>query len=90
MKFKGLFLLAFAAGVSGGCCAARAEKIDLPVFGAVTVLDQIDCTTTDHRFQEYPTGASQVQTVLGKSCRVLPPQEDGSFFGYRIGEGKGL
>ena len=90
MKFKGLFLLAFAAGVSGGCCAARAEKIDLPVFGAVTVLDQIDCTTTDHRFQEYPTGASQIQTVLGKSCRVLPPQEDGSFFGYRIGEGKGL
>ena len=63
----------------------------LPVFGEVKVVDQIDCTKDDHRFEDYPSGASRVEDILGKPCRVLPVQESHcSYLSWRIGEGKGL
>ena len=68
-----------------------AETIDLPVFGAVKVLDAVDCTKTGHGFHEYPAGASRVETILDKPCRVMPVQaKDSSFFSYRLGKGNGL
>ena len=69
----------------------HAETVQLPFFGTVPVVDKVDCTATDHRFEEHPAGASRVETVLGRPCRVLPVQEDTSaFLKWRLGEGRGL
>ena len=94
-----LFAAAFCAAALSATAAAPAAKapaanpgtMKLPVYGEVVVVDQIDCTQTDHRFAEHPAGASRVETVLGKPCRVLPVQEGGaSYLDWRLGEGKGL
>ena len=71
--------------------AASAEEIELGMFGKVTVVDEIDCTKTDHRFREYPEGKSRVETILGRECRTMPVMpEEASFLAWRVGEGKGL
>ena len=71
--------------------ALHAETIQLPFFGTIPVVDKVDCTASDHRFEEHPAGASRVETVLGRPCRVLPVQEDTSaFLKWRLGEGRGL
>ena len=71
--------------------AAEAETIDFPVYGKCDVVDVVDCTKDDHRFADYPAGASRVETVLGRPCRVLDVQADRpSHLDWRLGEGKGL
>ena len=71
--------------------SGTAETVNLPVFGDVVVVDSVDCTKTDHRFAEQPAGASRVETILGKPCRVLDVQNDGSsYLDWRLGEGMGL
>ena len=68
-----------------------AAAIALPPFGDVKVVDEIDCAKSDHRFADWPKGASRVETVLGRSCRVLEVQsETASYLDWRLGEGKGL
>ena len=68
-----------------------AAVLDLPPFGEVRVLDEVDCTKRDHAFREYPEGASRVETVLGRACRVMPvAAKEASFFKYRLGQGRGL
>ena len=68
-----------------------AATIALPPFGDVKVVDEVDCTKTDHRFADWPKGSSRVETILGKPCRVLDVQsETASYLDWRIGEGKGL
>ena len=55
------------------------------------VVDSVDCTASDHRFEEHPAGASRVEPLLGRVCRVMPVQEDtSSFLKWRLGEGKSL
>ena len=67
------------------------DTLQLPVYGAATVVDVVDCAQTDHRFADFPAGASRVETVLGKPCRVLDVQpETASWVDWRLGEGKGL
>ena len=77
------------------CCLpllpCMAEEFDLSIFGKTKLIDYIDCSLKNSLFQEYPAGASHVDDILGRKCRVMPIQEgEGSFFGYRIGKGKGL
>ena len=68
-----------------------AAAIALPPFGDVKVVDEVDCARGDHRFEDYPSGASRVDTVLGKPCRVLDVQDEKpSYVAWRLGEGKGL
>ncbi len=47
-----------------------------------------------HLFQESPEGASKVEEILGKKCRVLPndpaAETDPKMFAWRIGAGKKL
>ena len=43
-----------------------AATIALPPFGDVKVVDEIDCTKSDHRFADWPKGSSRVEKVLGK------------------------
>ena len=76
--------LVLAASVS-------AETVNLPLFGDLPVVDSIDCAQSDHRFEDYPAGASRVEEILGKPCRVLPVQDDHcSYLAWRLGEGKDL
>ena len=70
---------------------AQADSVDLPCFGQVRIVDSADCTKLDHGFEEFPHGASRVETVLGRPCRVLPVQDGkSSFVKWRLGEGKGV
>ena len=79
--------LLFAAAMALPLFAA--DTLDLPPFGTVRVLDAIDCATEEaHGFAEYPEGASRVETILGRPCRVMPVQAtDSSFLSYRLGRG---
>jgi hypothetical protein len=44
-----------------------------------------------HAFKESTTGFSQVQTLLGKSCRVMPnTSDDGEYFAYQLANNAGL
>ena len=70
---------------------ASAETIHLPLFGDLPVVDSVDCTEADHRFEEFPDGASRVEEILGKPCRTMPVQEvSSSLLKWRLGEGKGV
>ncbi|GAB6164932.1 hypothetical protein JCM19992_09320 [Thermostilla marina] len=60
-------------------------------FGALPLVDEVDLAADDpgHRFQESPNGASHVETILGRRCRVLKPVSDeSSYFAVRLGEMK--
>ena len=80
-----------AAALSAPAAEDKPATIKLPVYGECEIVDTVDCTQTDHRFAEYPAGASRVETILGKPCRVLDVQaETSSYLDWRLGEGKGL
>ena len=80
-----------AAALCAAAVAAEAETLKLPVYGECEVVDTVDCSQTDHRFLDYPAGASRVETLCGKPCRVLDVQPGGSsFLDWRLGEGKNL
>jgi len=60
-------------------------------LGKAYLVDEVDCARTapDHEFAESPAGASRVQTVLGRRCRVLKPTRgEAAYFTYRIGRMK--
>ena len=60
-------------------------------FGKLYLVDEIDCALQqpDHQFVEDPVGASEVQTILGRPCRVLKKTPDEcAYFSYRIGKMK--
>jgi len=62
-------------------------------LGKAYLVDEIDCARRepDHRFAESPPGASSVQTILGRPCRVLRPTAgEAAYFTYRIGRMKRL
>ena len=72
--------------------AKRRPLVDLgDPFGKLPLVDEIDCGATEeeHRFSEDPAGASRVETILGRPCRVLGKTPgEGAYFSYRIGRMK--
>ena len=94
MRNTTILPLLAAALCAAAPATAEADKpatIKLPVYGVCEIVDTVDCTQTDHRFADYPAGASRVETILGKPCRVLDVQpETASWVDWRLGEGKGL
>ena len=94
MKRTTILPLLAAALCAAAPATAEADKpatIKLPVYGECEIVDTVDCTQTDHRFADFPAGASRVETVLGKPCRVLDVQpETASWVDWRLGEGKDL
>ncbi len=79
-------------GVS--CLAQPVVNLGEP-FGRLPLVDEVVCGNPNdpHEFAESVPGVSRIETVLGKSCRVIPssPEQKGAaFFAYRIGKGKGL
>ncbi|MBQ3809428.1 MAG: hypothetical protein II839_01250, partial [Kiritimatiellae bacterium] len=73
---------------------APGDTVTLPFFGAVTVVDAVDCaaaTADDHRFEEFPEGGSAATNLLGRDCRAMPVQaESSSLLKWRLGEGRGV
>lgn len=62
-------------------------------FGMLPLIDEIQCgdPKDPHELVEKSKGISEVQTLLGQPCRVLPNETGGpKYFAYRIGAGKGL
>lgn len=61
-------------------------------FGKLRLVDEVYCgmATDTHEFSEMPMGASQIQTLLGVSTRVLPNTGDAKYFAYRVGKNKKL
>ncbi len=93
--------LALLLGASATACSAaepqqgQATLVDAgEPFGKLPLIDEIDCgaeTPAGGRpFAESAPGASRVETILGRKCRVLPNEGDTKYFAYRIGQGKGL
>ena len=76
--------------------AAQAEAnkrawIDLPPFGRMQLVDEVNCGLAEpgHQFRESPAGVSRVETILGQPCRVLAPTEgEGSYLAFRLGKWK--
>ena len=73
---------------------AAGDTVELPFFGAVTVVDAVDCAAAaadDHRFEEFPEGGSVATNLLGRACRAMPVQADrSSLLKWRLGEGGGV
>ena len=72
---------------------ARQPWTDLPPFGRVRLVDEVDCAAADpgHQFRESPAGVSTVQTILGRPCRVLRPvAEEAAYVAFRLGQWRRL
>ena len=72
--------------------AKHRRLVDLgPLFGKLPLVDEIRCAERepDHKFVEDPAGASRVETILGRPCRVLEKTEgESAYFAYRLGKMK--
>jgi hypothetical protein len=58
-------------------------------FDAFRIVDEID-TARQSPVHEYPEGASQVATVLGRQARTLPVGDGPKVMAWVIGRGRGL
>ncbi|HNQ73527.1 MAG TPA: hypothetical protein PKN95_07980 [Verrucomicrobiota bacterium] len=70
---------------------ARRPWVELPPFGRVRLVDEVDCAAAEpgHQFRESPAGVSRVETILGRPCRVLPPTAGAaSYMAFRLGKWK--
>ena len=63
-----------------------------PPWGQLPLVDQVICSEAPgaRQFAEDPPGASKVESILGRKCRVLPNEGGASFFAYVVGKGRGL
>lgn len=71
--------------------ALRRPLIEMPPYGTLSLVDEIDCAqeSPDHLFAQSPEKASHVETILGRQARVLAKQDgQASYFSYRIGKMK--
>ncbi|MCH2176727.1 MAG: hypothetical protein MK193_13460 [Lentisphaeria bacterium] len=67
------------------------ESVKHATFGELKLIERIDCTTAGEFFQDFPTGSSEIATILDRDCRVLKPVLDKpSYFAYKLGKGKDL
>ncbi len=86
MGMSFMFCLAFL-----GMSAESGVDAGAP-FGVLPLVQEIDCSAEngDLLFVEFPKGASKVEEILGRKCRVLGKDGECKYFAYRVGEGKGL
>jgi hypothetical protein len=71
--------------------ALRRPLVDLPPYGTLSLVDEIDCAAdpADRGFAQSPEGATRIDTILGRQARVLPPTPgQAAYFTYRIGRMK--
>lgn len=71
--------------------AAQRPVLDLPPFGRVSLVDEIDCGAADpaHQFRESPAGVSRVEQILDRPCRVLAATtNESAYMAFRLGRWK--
>lgn len=71
--------------------ALRRPVVELPPFGRLSLVDEVDGAEdlSDHDFSEEPAGASVVREILGRRCRVIVPRQgECAYFSVRLGRGK--
>lgn len=63
------------------------------IFGPLKLIDEVNCADSVGKvpFAEFPEKISQLETILGVSCRILPNKDgDAKYFAFRVGQGKNL
>lgn len=72
--------------------ALKRPLVDVPPFGTLSLVEEIDLSTLPaEAIRETPQGASRVETILGRTARVLPPTPgEASALTVRIGRMKML
>lgn len=70
-------------------CYSQTEKAmnqppELPFWDQLLLIDEVDCSRDDHGF--VTNGTTEVQSILGKQCRILKPSESSHYFYYRMGQ----
>lgn len=68
--------------------ALRRPLVEMAPYGTLSLVEQIDCGAEPpgQFYVEGPSGASRVQTILGRQARVVAPIPGAaSYFGYRVG-----
>lgn len=86
-----MILLILLAGVA----APRPIRADVDAgepFGTLPLVDEVNCAdpADPHPFVQSEPGASHLDTVLDRRCRVLEPGPKPKYFAYRLGAGRGL
>ncbi|MBW3635317.1 MAG: hypothetical protein KY445_02480 [Armatimonadetes bacterium] len=70
---------------------ARRPVVEMAPFGKLSLVDEVDvgAGNVGHLFEESPKNTSKVETILGRSSRVLVPTEgESSFMSFRLGRFK--
>ncbi|MGE9266601.1 MAG: hypothetical protein ACQKBY_00785 [Verrucomicrobiales bacterium] len=63
---------------------------DFPDVSQWRLVDEVDLTSQEG-FKEFPAGASELRELLGRQSRCLSNEAGGvKYFGYLLGQGKGL
>lgn len=73
--------------------AAAQAEVDLGApFGTLRLVDEVLCGDAgdSHPFQEEPAGASRIESVLGRTARVMESTGGSRYFAYRVGADAGL
>jgi len=82
---------ATAAEMPEPAAATVQNRVDFD-YDALKLVDAIDCAADlGEGMRQFPAeGASEVQEILGRPCRVLKVGDTSRFMAFRIGAGKGL
>lgn len=61
-------------------------------YSQLTLVDEVDFSVAvSHPFSESSAGVSQIESLLGKTCRTLPNTgDDGKYFAYKLASGNKL
>ena len=92
MKAGAVGLLVAALLAANAVGGARSVADAGAPWGMLPLVDEVLCGDDGgyHPFAEEPKGASEIKTVLGRRCRVLPNEGGASYFAYTVGKGRGL
>ncbi|CAN5412027.1 hypothetical protein BH10PLA1_BH10PLA1_04740 [soil metagenome] len=89
-----IIAMLFTMSLTSVAHASGESLVDLGApFGKLKLIDEIDVGASEpaHRFAQSPKDAVEVQTLLGKPCRVLRKTPgEGAYMTFRIGQGKSL
>lgn len=67
--------------------ALKRPLIQMAPYGTLSLIEEIDCA--EAAALDSPEGVSQIETILGRPARVLPPTKgESAYFTYRIGKMK--
>ena len=85
-------VVCFTALAASAAAGAQALVEAGEPFGPLPLVDEVQCGDPGdpHEFTEDPAGATTVETVLGRPCRVLQPGAEPRCMAYRLGRDHGL